>query len=67
MPLWKCPRCGAFIPYQDYDLVARPKDKTPYHCGACGLHLVVDKKTDELIAAPPEGSPPPGKPRRKRR
>ena len=54
MPQWKCPRCATFIPFKDFDLVARPKTPAPYHCHACGLQLAVDKKTDELVAVPPE-------------
>jgi hypothetical protein len=51
---WTCP-CGTSIPYKDYELVRRPD--VPYHCRNCGLALVRDKRTDELIAALPTTAP----------
>ena len=47
MPQWKCPACGTFIRYEDYDHV-RSSDE-PHPCHKCGIALIVDKITDELI------------------
>jgi hypothetical protein len=58
MPQWKCPRCGAFIPFKNYDFLAKPTSPAPYYCHNCGLHLVVDKKTDEAYRPPPRQAAP---------
>ncbi len=62
--LWKCPACSTRIRYKDYTLVLYPD--APYRCPVCQLELVVDKTTDEVVAAPhtPKAT---NKPRRKRR
>lgn len=62
MSQWKCPACDAFIRYQDYDRI-RTSDE-PYPCHKCGIALIVDKTTDELILAS-RLTPKPPRPKRR--
>ena len=50
---WTCPDCHALIRYKDYKRVLTGQ---PFFCHCCGREIVVDKKTDTVIAVP--GSKP---------
>jgi transcription initiation factor IIE alpha subunit len=45
---WECPACHAVLHYSDYDPARLGKT---FPCRKCGVELVVDKKTDQLVLA----------------
>jgi hypothetical protein len=47
---WQCPACDTQIRHSEIERAPRPR--IPYRCHICRLELMLDPKTNRLIAVP---------------